>query len=185
MATKAISAFIDSSPEPFKTFVGIVWDGLEKASDVSSSTKLLEVLEKIEKIGEESFLEVKEKLSELIQAGATKEDIWELAEKIRTSNELVVGIVIDEVITKLALLKSNLRLFTPLTRFAKGNENCWKDVHFTVREIRSAYDARRPATNDIINSIDQNTGTILYGDSGSGKSMLLKRVMFEEIDNKG
>ena len=185
MASKAIFVAIDSCPEPFNKFLSIVWDGLEKKDDSStmiSSVNLLEIVEKIEK-NEESFEQIKEKLSELIKSAATKEDIREIGERIRTSNEIIAKTIIDEVIIRLSLLKSNFRLFTALTKFNEFDKNCWRYAHFTEREVRNGYDARRPITDDIINSVNKTAGTMLYGESGSGKSMLLKRVMFEEIDN--
>lgn len=86
-------------------------------------------------------------------------------------------------IVELNLLNYNFRLITAFTEFPGGNRDCWKLGHFREEDIKNDYDARRPITNTILNSIEENVGTILYGKSHYGKSVILKRVMFEEIQN--
>ena len=48
--------------------------------------------------------------------------------------------------------------------------------------MRNGYDARRPITDALIESIENNNATILFGEGYSGKSVILRRVMFEEIE---
>jgi hypothetical protein len=90
MASEAISLVINSMPEPFNKFSSVIWNGLEKQGGADSSAKLLEILEKIENNTEQSFSEIKTNISELIQFGAKTEDIQNLGEQIRISNESVV-----------------------------------------------------------------------------------------------
>ena len=67
---------------------------------------------------------------------------------------------------------------------ALGSKDCWKIGYFRDEDIKSGYDVRRPITDDIIASIysNDNMGTILYGKPYHGKSVILKRIMFEMID---
>jgi tetratricopeptide (TPR) repeat protein len=92
---------------------------------------------------------------------------------------------IKEGLTKLNLSQSNLRLITSLSPFGVGDRNCWKDGYFSDADIKNGYDARRPVTDDIIKSIEENEGTIIYGDPYVGKSILVKRVIFEMVNNEG
>jgi hypothetical protein len=93
MASEAISTVIKSLPPPFDKFAGVIWNGLEKQGEggaADSSAKLLEILEKIENNTEQSFYEIQANISELIQFGAKTEDIQNLGEQIRISNESVI-----------------------------------------------------------------------------------------------
>ena len=61
MASKAISVVIDAMPEPFNKFSSVIWNGLEKQSQgTDSSTRLLEILEKIGNNTQQSFSEISE-----------------------------------------------------------------------------------------------------------------------------
>jgi tetratricopeptide (TPR) repeat protein len=51
--------------------------------------------------------------------------------------------------------------------------------------VKNGYDVRRSKTDEIINSIDKNVGTILFGESYSGKSTILGRVILEEVVENG
>lgn len=90
---------------------------------------------------------------------------------------------IDEQ-TRQNLLQSNLKLVTSLTPFRReGSRKCWERGYFFDEDVRSGYDARRPIiTDNVIESIENYDGTILFGDAYYGKSVILKRVMFEEIE---
>ena len=81
------------------------------------------------------------------------------------------------------LLKHNIRLVTEETEFKPGDKDCWKIGYFDEGDIKSDFDARRPITNMIMNSLRDNPGTILFGRSHYGKSMILQRIMIEEIEN--
>jgi tetratricopeptide (TPR) repeat protein len=199
MTSEAISLVVDSMPEPFNKFLSMIWNGLEKEGE-DSSVKLLEILEKIENNTEQSFYEIKTNISELIQFGAKTEDIQILGEQIRISTESVTKNLkeafneelkkaaerleesFENSLTELRLLESNLRLVTSLTKFNRGSRDCWKLGYFRDEDIKNGYDARRPVTDEIISSIDNNIGTILYGKPYYGKSVILKRIMFEHID---
>jgi cell wall assembly regulator SMI1 len=142
MASEAISLVIDSMPEPFNKFSSVIWNGLEKQAEgaaADSSTKLLEILEKIENNTEQSFSEIKTNISELIQFGAKTEDIQKLGEQIRISNESAIQNLkqafneelkkasqrleesFESSLTELSLLESNLSLVTIMTKFGIGS----------------------------------------------------------------
>jgi hypothetical protein len=72
-------------------------------------------------------------------------------------------------------------LVTAQTSVAQGENDCRMKGHFRDGDIKSDYDARRPITDKIINSKDNNIGTILYGRPHYRNIMILKRVMFEQI----
>ena len=95
----------------------------------------------------------------------------------------IVEQTFPELLTRFTLLDSHVQLFTLdryLRKYARpGNKNCWKTGFFTDREIKNGYDARRPITDTIIESIETNPGTVVYGDPYTGKSILLKRILFE------
>jgi tetratricopeptide (TPR) repeat protein len=204
MASKAISLVIDSMPEPFNKFSSVIWNGLEKQAEggADSSAKLLEILEKIENNTEQSFFEIKTNISELIQFGAKTEDIQKLGEQIRISNESVTQNLKEAFneelknaaqrleenfqrnLTEMGLLQANLRLLTSLSTLGNGSRDCWKEGYLREEDVKNDYDARRPITDDIIASIEdeKHIGTILFGDAYYGKSTILYRVMFEEIE---
>ena len=204
MASEAISVVIDSMPEPFNKFSSVIWNGLEKQAEgeADSSAKLLEILEKIENNTEQSFSEIKTNISELIQFGAKTEDIQKLGEQIRISNESVIQNLKEAFneelkkaaqrleenfhrnLTEMGLLQANLSLFTSLSTFGDGSRDCWKQGYLNKEDVKDDYDARRPITDDIIASIENENhiGTILFGDPYYGKSTILYRVMFEEIE---
>jgi hypothetical protein len=202
IASEAITLVIESMPEPFNKFCSVIWNGLEKQeAQADSSAKLLEILEKIENNTEQSFYEIKMNMSEIIQFGARTQDIQKLGEQIRVSNESVISNLkqafneelkkasqrltenFDNSLTELHLSESNLSLVTIMTEFGRGSKDCWKLGFFRDEDIKSGYDARRPITADIITSIENNVGTIVYGKPYYGKSIILKRIMFEMIDN--
>ncbi len=85
-------------------------------------------------------------------------------------------------VTELRLSGASVELVTAQTRFAKGETDRWIKGYFRDADIKSSYDARRPITDKIIRSIENNVGTIIYGRPHYGKTMLLKRVMFEQIE---
>ena len=203
MASEAISLAIDSMPGPFNKFLSVIWNGLERQqAEENSPAKLLEILEKLENNNEQIFSEIKTSISELIQLGAKTEDIQKLGEQIRISNESVIQnlkqILSEELkkvsqrledslkssITELRLLESNLRLvtFNTMTELGTSSSDCWKIGYFSDEDIKSGHDARRPITDDIIASLEENIGTIVYGKPYYGKSIILKRIMFEMID---
>lgn len=65
-----------------------------------------------------------------------------------------------------------------------GDKCCWKSGFFSEREIKSNYDVRRTITDTILESIEENFGTMLYGRPYDGKTILLKRIMLEEIQKQ-
>jgi ABC-type cobalamin/Fe3+-siderophores transport system ATPase subunit len=69
-----------------------------------------------------------------------------------------------------------------MTEFDNGSRDCWKEGYFRDEDIKSGYDVRRPITDNIIASLENNIGTIVYGKPYYGKSTILKRIMFELID---
>jgi tetratricopeptide (TPR) repeat protein len=82
---------------------------------------------------------------------------------------------------KFNLLQSNIELYTSESKIRSGNSDCWIRGYFKDGDIKSGYDARRPITDKIIESVEKNDGTIVYGDPYTGKSVLLKRIIFELI----
>ena len=127
------------------------------------------------------------------------EDIQKLGEQIRTSNEAVIQnlkVAFNEELKKAVerlqetfqssldqfhILESGLRLITTLTNIRAGSRDCWKEGYFTIEDVKSGYDARRPITDDILASIEGNLGTIIYAGPYEGKSVILKRLALEEI----
>lgn len=88
----------------------------------------------------------------------------------------------NDMLNRYQLLQSNLKLITPLTSFNDGSKNCWKRGYLFDEDIKNRYNARRPVTDALIESIENNNATILFGEGYHGKSVILKRVMFEEIE---
>ena len=111
------------------------------------------------------------------------DSIKKLHEKLEKDIEQVERTFTEEQ-TRQNLLQSNLKLVTTLTPFRReGSRKCWERGYFFDEDVRSGFDARRPIiTDDIIESIENNDGTILFGDAYYGKSVILRRVMFEEIE---
>ena len=111
------------------------------------------------------------------------DSIKKLHEKLEKDIEQVQRTFTEEQ-TSQNLLQSNLKLVTTLTPFRReGSRKCWERGYFFDEDVRSGFDARRPIiTDNIIESIENNDGTILFGDAYYGKSVILRRVMFEEIE---
>jgi len=88
---------------------------------------------------------------------------------------------------KLEISKLGLELVTTptLAMMGDGNKDCWKEGRFTIEDVKNGYDVRRSKTDEIINSIDKNVGTILFGESYSGKSTILGRVILEKVVENG
>jgi tetratricopeptide (TPR) repeat protein len=104
----------------------------------------------------------------------TQREILERVKQVQESFETQI--------TELKLSALRFKLVTASTRYHKGDLNCWKDGYFSDADIRNGYDARRPVTDDIIKSIEAQEGAFVYGDPYVGKSILVKRVMFEMAD---
>ena len=100
MASEAVSAVIDSLPQPFDKFFAVVWNGLEKQNRDDSDQKLIALIEKFEHANEKSFAVLISKLDQLINSAATDEDIRDLGQKIQMSKEDIL-IVISENTEKL------------------------------------------------------------------------------------
>jgi hypothetical protein len=98
--------------------------------------------------------------------------------QMKTIAEEVKGYFAD-----LEMFKLGLDLVTTPTLAIMGEDNkdCWKEGRFTIKDVKSGYDVRRSKTDEIIDSIDKNIGTILFGKSYSGKSTILDRVILEEV----
>jgi hypothetical protein len=201
MASEAISTGIDMLPEPFNKVASIIWNGMEK-KDEDSAAELLNILERIEASNKKSFEQIGGKLQTLLDRNASKEDIRVLGELIRTSNQPVIDLVnsrVDELLARMEKLEKeqesfseilktlnlqslDLQLVTASTPTGKADILCWEQMRFKDAEIKSDYYARRPMTDDVIDSVSRNEATIVYGDPYTGKSMLVKRVMFEMAD---
>lgn len=114
--------------------------------------------------------------SDIIQCKIEKE-LNQVASKIKSQFE--------SDLDRLRLSQSNLTLITPFTfaEMGHGNTDCWKAGYFRLQDIKDTYDARRNLTTELINLTDSEPWTILFGGSGSGKTMLLQRVMLEQVTN--
>jgi hypothetical protein len=88
-------------------------------------------------------------------------------------------------LAEFSLSQANFKIYSQNTKIGKGDKNCWKLGYFSEREIKSNYDVRRPITDQFLESVEENFGTMLYGKPYDGKSTLLKRIMLEEIENEG
>jgi ABC-type dipeptide/oligopeptide/nickel transport system ATPase subunit len=63
-----------------------------------------------------------------------------------------------------------------------GSLECWKRAFFSLDDIQDNYDARKPIVDEIISSIESNTGTFLFGEPYHGKSTVLRRIIIEELE---
>jgi hypothetical protein len=73
------------------------------------------------------------------------------------------------------LLQHNMRIITKQTEFKAGDKECWKIGYFHEGDIKNNLDARRPIVDTLIDSVNKNSGTILFGRSHYGKSIILQR----------
>jgi hypothetical protein len=89
MASTAISTGIELLPDPFNKVASIIWDGMEKNDD--SADKMLEILKRIEDSDENSFDQISSMLKQLLDNNASKKDIQELGEEIRTSSQSILS----------------------------------------------------------------------------------------------
>lgn len=67
--------------------------------------------------------------------------------------------------------------------FGKRNDekSCWETSNFNMRDIFDNHDVRRKAIDTIIHAIKgrKNNGILLLGNSASGKTTILKRIVME------
>lgn len=80
------------------------------------------------------------------------------------------------------LERENLMLLDNSTTFTNADFNCWKLGYFSEGDVHLNYDARRPITDNILDSISTNKCTMIYGKPFAGKSLILKRISKELID---
>ena len=153
------------------------WDVYRQIKDMIVDSELIEMLTGLSN----EFSDIKATLSSEVQS--VRDTIEEKMKTILETAEKT-----NEYSAKLEMFKLGLELVTvsTLTVMSEGDrEKCWKRGHFRDEEIKSGYDARRPITDDIISSIKDNLGTIVYGKEYYGKTIILKRIMFEMIENDG
>ena len=63
------------------------------------------------------------------------------------------------------------------------NRNCWKRGIFELSDIKKGLDGRRNIIDTIKSSIEIYVGTMIIGGSYSGKSTILKRLIYEMGEN--
>jgi len=127
----------------------------------------------------ENIIENRVAITDLISRSTT-----EILEEIRKNKVQVLERVEEDfrdTLIKLNLNQSNIEMYTSLSKFKPGRVDCWFRGDFDYEEIMNGYDARRPVTDNIIKSIENNFGTIVYGNPYTGKSVLLKRIIIELV----
>jgi hypothetical protein len=184
MASQAVSVVIDSMPEPFNKFFSVIWDGLEKEGE-DGTTKLLEILRKLENT-EQSFDEVKESISELIQTGARTEDIHKLGEQIRISNESVINTLkrsSAEILAEIGSVKEDTRLIRRDINQKHGSTDLKQlnideiKRYYNVHDASRILNIQRSYFDVIKKSLEfwdkaNKPILVLTGDPGIGKSWL-------------
>ena len=116
-ASAAIGGFISIMPTPFDKFCNVIWEGVEGEDD--SADKMLAILERMSKSTEASFAIVREDISKLLTQKATKEDIQQIGEQIRTSTTPfyhVLGYKLDEINDRLIRIELRLDSLTGVQR---------------------------------------------------------------------
>lgn len=81
---------------------------------------------------------------------------------------------------------TGVMLITPYTDFSGGNHECWYTGSFRDQDIKSKFDADRAINKNVIEYLktkNDKKGLIIFGEGYLGKSVLLKRIMFEFIEN--
>jgi hypothetical protein len=121
-------------------------------------------------------------------AGQQLEGIRENMDTLVKQQIIKVEEMFIKSLTEFGLSQANFEIWSKNTvigsRYGSGDKSCWKSGFFTEREIKSNYDVRRLITDTILDSIEQNYGTMLYGRPYDGKTILLKRIMLEEIQKE-
>jgi len=112
------------------------------------------------------------------------EDIRKNMDTILTQQITKVEEVFIKSLTEFGLSQANFEIWSKNTMIGNGDTSCWESGFFTEREIKSNYDVRRHITDTILESIDENFGTMVHGRPYDGKTILLKRIMLEEIQKE-
>jgi tetratricopeptide (TPR) repeat protein len=86
-----------------------------------------------------------------------------------------------ERIFALGMSSSSFELIQESDLTIRGRNDCWLTGIFTKREINIHFDARRLVLNEVICSIENNFGTIVFGKGSTGKSKLALRIINELI----
>ena len=79
------------------------------------------------------------------------------------------------------LISSDYKLLTNKSSFKSGDINCWKTGLFTFDDINGNLDARRIELERRITTQLEQNNVFLFGETYSGKSVLLKRIALEKI----
>jgi len=169
-------------------------------SEEDKNQVILKSIEQLIQLNEEQFNKISKELNEnrdtiieniienkIVVTDLISKSVAQILEEIRTEKaELADKInsvkeAFSEIQIKNNLSREEIMLFTAETEINPGEKDCWINGYFTDKEIKSGYDARIPLTDKIIESVENNYGTIVYGDPYTGKSILLKRIMLELI----
>ncbi|MGD1838912.1 MAG: tetratricopeptide repeat protein [Nitrososphaeraceae archaeon] len=80
-------------------------------------------------------------------------------------------------------ISQKIHLFNKDQYLGDPDVNCWKRGTFELQDIKHGLDGRRDIIDTIKRSIETRVGTIIIGSSFSGKSLILKRLIYEMIEN--
>lgn len=123
-------------------------------------------------------------IKEFIELFPTQEIVHivgqDLLDKANESAKNVIDTMIH-IQTESELSKTDLEMFTPFSEFNLSNKDCWLRGYFRIEDVYNDYDYRRSEIDEILSSLSEKKGMIIYGIPYSGKSTLLKRIIIEEI----
>ena len=171
-----------------------VMDFFFQFKDLILTERISKIIEEIEERDKKKAEEIKRKIDELRNEMGKTFDRFEksIADSVRREFEKV-GISVKEVkeeIEKHTLEMAGFKIIYPsslMVSDVKIDElkECWSNFKFEIKHVLWNVDAEREVCDEIVEEIKNGKSVLLLGESLSGKSALLRRVMIDVSRNFG
>jgi len=170
-----------------------VMDFFFQFKDLILTEKIFRIVEEIEERDKKKAEEIKRKIDELRNEMGKTFDRFErsIADSVRRAFEEVgISVEVKEEIEKYTLEMAGFKTIYPsslMVSDVKIDElkECWKNFKFEIRHVVWNVDAEREVCDEIVEEIKNGRSVLLLGESLSGKSVLLQRVMIDVSENFG
>ena len=161
--------------------------------DLILTERIFRIVEEIEERDKKKAEEIKRKIDELRNEMGKTFDRFErsIADSVRRAFEKVgISVEVKEEIEKYTLEMAGFKIIHPsslMVSDVKIDElkECWSNFKFEIRHVVWNVDAEREVYDEIVEEIKNGRSVLLLGESLSGKSVLLQRVMIDVSRNFG
>jgi len=193
-----INFTFEFAPEPFGKFANKLWNGFHDDPEVAD--KVIDILQKFEHSNSNKLEEQADALNKLIKENATKQDIRDIGEKIRTTNEEITTIIntkLDEIlITTTKNLEVSIDTSKDMKKVKKffgidkqrkegfeGFVDAIDDNKKKIRALPQIY-VKPKEYDSIIHALNKTHVAIITGSPEYGKTYTAYHILLEYY-NKG